>query len=979
MVVEVLVSKTLAIVAVVMTASAIGGIVTMSVMFHLKVKADPPTTPAPTTTAQPIPTGAPIDMRLPRTVLPQSYEVLLMPLIYSTVPKPEVNQTAVNQTFSFIGNSTVTFLCVNKTKSIFMHRKSELMVSKPVLVDLATEEEIKVVLRVNESTVSETDFLEVLVTDDVVLQPDARYNLTMQFSGELLNDLAGFYSSSYEVKNEDDESEMRYLAASQMQATDARKVFPCFDEPDMKAEFNIIILHRDGTTALTNWPRKDSTGFAYEFANETWRCTEFKTTEPMSTYLVAFVVAEFAESRSTVTPKGKLIRVYARPESIMAGHADYALDVTPGILHFYEEEFAIDYPVRKLDQVALPDLGPTAMENWGLITYTESSLLYVEGVSSTFDMYHTNLVIAHELAHQWFGNLVTMRWWNEAWLNEGFATYMSYKAIEGTKRTWKADDLFVIDELQQVLTVDALASSRPLSSPEDQVSTIDQINEQFDAITYSKGAAVLRMLEHRVGTALFKVGIQGYLKALQYDNADQADLWRHIQQAYNVDGDEVETFMDGWVNQAGFPVVTVDTSTGEIRQERFLLNGNYSHNVWHVPINAMFDDGNVYTGIIFNKKGPVTLTELISEKWVLVNPNCVGYYRVNYNLENWQRLTAQLMTKRQAIPAINRGQIIDDAFNLARADYLDVAVALNTTRYLHKETEYIPWQSALNNLNFFMLMFDRSEVYGPMQAYLLQQIIPLYEHFANFTNNNTVPGTPGEQNAQLKAISMACQLGYDKCIDMAQKEFAAWQFGTGDGDGDGDGDGGGNGTRTTHTYKIHPNLQSVIYCHAIAAGGKEEWEFAWEKYLNSTLATEKDKLRYGLSCTKHIWLLNRYLLYTQDPSMIRKMDVVSTIIHVSENVAGQALAWDFVRGYWKELIEEFGEEIGYLGNLVYWVTERFSTAYELQQLMQFQSDHSDSLGSASLSLEQAIERTQANMHWVEQNKDTVLKWFEEAQ
>ncbi|KAL2094091.1 hypothetical protein ACEWY4_011403 [Coilia grayii] len=938
----IIVSKTLAAATVVMTLSAVGGIISMAIVYQMAIDVNPPTRPPVTTTPEPIPTGPPPNLRLPRNVVPEKYTIILRPHLYTTVTN------VTNQTFLFSGNSTVIFRCLNKTKSIFLHSKTELNVRDPVLTRLDKEESLKVKLKVNDSTVSETDFLEVQLTDeDAALEPNGTYSLFTNFSGELLNDLAGFYSSAYELK---ETSEERYLAASQMQATDARKVFPCFDEPDMKAVFHLTILHRVGTKALSNWPKEDSTGYVVEIDGEKWIYTEFKPTDKMSTYLVAFAVSEFDKKSSPTHDRD--ITVWARPEAINAGHADYAANITPAILDFYQNEFNLRYPVSKLDQIALPDLAPTAMENWGLITYRESSLLYVQGVSSTFNLYDITIVIAHELAHQWFGNLVTMSWWNELWLNEGFATFMSYQGMKHAQPKWASEDLFVINEVQNAFQVDALASSHPLSSSEDEVQTVDQINELFDSVTYSKGAAVLRMLSYRVGEAKFKTGIRTYLKALQYGNADQSDLWTHMQQAYDEKGDEIKAFMSTWTNQAGFPVVTVDTNTGYMYQQKFLLN----------PLTNQSDPESVLNDVNFSDVSFSVLiverSELKSDKWVLVNLNCVGYYRVNYNLENWERLITQLQTDHQAIPAINRGQLIDDAFNLARAGYLDVAMALNTTQYLINETQYIPWQSALNNLNFFLLMFDRSEVYGPMQVTVSMLVTshfhPLWSQLG-LLNLLVLPFL--HRYAQLEAISMACRLGYKDCIEMAQDMFTQWTT---------------NGT-------IHPNLQSNIYCHAIAAGGEEEWEFVWKAYLSSTIATERDKLRYGLSCTKHIWLLNRYLQYTLDATKIRKMDVVSTISSIAGNVAGQALAWDFIRAHWKHFSNEFGEEIGFLGHLIHWVTERFSTEYELQQLKQFQSDHTEeSLGSASRAVEQAIERTQANILWVRENKDIVLDWFQSA-
>lgn len=315
------------------------------------------------------------------------------------------------------------------------------------------------------------------------------------------------------------------------------------------------------------------------------------------------------------------------------------------------------------------------------------------------------------------------------------------------------------------------------------------------------------------------------------------------------------------------------------------------------------------------------------------------------------------MIYSQEIPIINRGQLIDDAFNLARAKHINVTLALRTTKYLWNDTEYIPWESALRNLDYFILMFDRSEVYGPMQAYLRKQVGGLYQHFENFTMFSTVPEQHSAQYNQINAISVACSNDIPECQEMAKMLFDNWM------------------TNKT-SNRIHPNLKATIYCQAIAAGGEKEWEFAWGKFENATTATEKDKLRYALSCTRKIWLLNRYLEYTLNPDKIRKMDAVSTISYIARNVAGQAIAWNFVRANWNYISLEYEEGIMSLGNLIDGVTQRFSTDFELEELWQFLTDHDvEELHLAIRALEQATERTEANIKWVKENKKTVLEWF----
>uniref|UniRef100_A0A8C8ERN0 Aminopeptidase n=1 Tax=Oncorhynchus tshawytscha TaxID=74940 RepID=A0A8C8ERN0_ONCTS len=917
MAIGIYISKVLAIATVVMTVSSIGGIITMMIVYETeRIKMNPTPPPTPNATIL-YPTGPPPNLRLPGNLIPERYELVLQPRLYTFV------NNATNQSLIFTGNSTVYFRCVEKTKTIFLHSKQN--VTDVTVKDLDNKKTINVkntILYNNES-----NFLEIRL--EGVLEEDGNYSLFTAFEGELLDDLAGFYMSSYK-KEPSTKDDTTFIATSQMQPTDARKVFPCFDEPAMKAEFKVTIIHRFGTHALAN--------------EKNWEVTRFQTTKKMSTYLLAFTVSDF---HSIVSKHERVeIKTYARPEAIKAGHAKYAADITGNILAFYEskEVFGMIYPLSKLDQIALPDFSAGAMENWGLVTYRETALLYEEGVSSTSNKEWIATVIAHELAHQWFGNLVTMKWWNDLWLNEGFATYISYMGVDHIEPKWNIKDLIVLNDIQTVFQVDSLASSHPLSSNEDDVQTPSDITELFDSITYSKGAAVLRMLSDYLKDRVFMDGV----KVSQ-------NMSLSIKGAVDNDGSHIKVaeVMATWTMQMGYPVITINTTTGDVSQEHFLLIQPSDYNyTWHVPIKVM-KEGLAPTAL---PTQVLRKSAFKSEdgKWVLANINCMGYFRVNYDPANWDRLLSQLETNIHEIPLINRGQLIDDAFNLARAKHINVTLALRTTKYLRNDTEYIPWESALRNLDYFILMFDRSEVYGPMQAYMRKQVGGLYQHFENFT---TVPEDPSEQYNQINAISVACSNDIEDCQKMAKKLFDNWM------------------TNNT-SNPIQPNLKATIYCQAIAAGGEKEWEFAWGKFQNTTTASEKDKLRFALSCTRKIWLLNRYLEYTLNPDKIRKMDAISTINYIARNVAGQAIAWNFVRAHWNYISLEYGGGIMSFGRLIEGVTQRFSTDFELQELRQFQSDYNEEeLGSASRALEQAIERTQANIKWVKENKQTVLEWF----
>ncbi|XP_012723064.2 aminopeptidase N [Fundulus heteroclitus] len=953
------ISKAVGIAGIFVGIAALSTIIALSVVYSQERSKNNQVSPTDggggtTTKPTPTPSNEPWDQyRLPKTLVPDHYNVTLWPRL-----KPD----PTTQLYIFTGVSSVEFECVEDTDLILIHsnKLNYTTLENGKFAKLSAVNSASVPSISSSWLQTETQYL-VLQLDGKLVKGQ-RYQLYTEFTGELADDLGGFYRSVYT-----ENGVQKVLATTQMQPTDARKAFPCFDEPALKAYFFITLIHELETVALSNGRETGTTTVTLD--GQTVLKTEFERTEKMSTYLLAFIVSDYGHISSTIDKVN--IRIFARKPAIAAGQGDYALNITGPILKFFENYYNSTYPLPKSDQIAIPDFNAGAMENWGLITYRETALLYDEEFSSNSNKERIATIIAHELAHMWFGNLVTLRWWNDLWLNEGFASYVEYLGADKAEPSWNVKDLIVLGDVHRVFAVDALTSSHPLSSKEEDIQKPAQISELFDAISYSKGASVLRMLSDFLTEDVFTKGLQSYLQQFAFGNTVYTDLWKHLQMAVDTSAvdlpSSVNDIMNTWVLQMGFPVVTIDTSTGLVSQKHFLLDPdaevttpsefNYE---WIVPIKWM------KTGAVQNPKWlsakSATISEMVTggSDWLLANLDVVGYYRVNYDDSNWSKLLNALNTNHSVIPVINRAQLVDDAFNLARAKIIPTVQALETTMYLKNERDYMPWESALNNLDFFFLMFDRSEVYGPMQDYLRSQVTPLFQHYKTITSNwSEVPKGHMDQYNQVNAISLACNTGLKECQDLVQGWFKQWM--------------------DTDINPIHANLRSTVYCNAIAAGGATEWNFAWEKFKNATIAIEADKLRAALACTKQPWLLNRYLEYTVDPDQIRKQDGTSTIIYIAQNVVGQSLAWDFVRARWNYIFTQYGGGSFSFSNLINGVTKRFSTEFELQQLRQFKEDNAEvGFGSGTLAVDQSIERTQANMKWIEENKANVLKWFTDA-
>uniref|UniRef100_A0A8C9SC67 Aminopeptidase n=1 Tax=Scleropages formosus TaxID=113540 RepID=A0A8C9SC67_SCLFO len=849
-----------------------------------KWKRDPPEGRPVVVTA--VLSEAPPNMRLPKSLIPDRYRVYLQVHLDSKA------SNVTRETFTFSGNSTVKFKCTEATAWIYIHCKDLNVTFLRAMDEKQSTVEVKnVTVKKDES-----NFLEIELRD--TLRANETYYLITAFSGPLVHDSAGLYIIEYR----ENEGSQRYLATSHMQPTDARKVFPCFDEPHMKAVFEVTIIHRKDTIALTNAAQKAQAEINIE--DEAWLITEFFPTQHMSTYLLAFTVFNY---EAKMTDYGRY--TWGPPEAIVAGHADYAHRISGQILKFFEDHYDMKYPLPKLGQSFC-----NAMENWGLVMYNKKAILYEEGVSTTTEKENIAAVIAHELAHQWFGNLVTMKWWNDLWLNEAFATYYSYLGVDGVEPAWNFKDLIISNEVQYMLQFESLDSSRPIIKEEDEVQSPEDIAEQFDIITYKKATN---------------------------------DSNKNIQ---------VAEMMESWTKQEGYPVITINTSSGEVSQRHFLLNQSAEQNLtWHVPIKVM-KSGLREVKLDLMQYSPLTVSKPTyksrEEEWILANVNSTGYYRVNYDLENWRRLVMQLETQHQEIPVISRGQLIDDAFNLAVARQINFTLALDTTKFLRKETEFIPWNSAIKSFQYLKHLLDFTEVSSPMKVgFIKENYQDVYYWRVSLSSCCFC------RYNQINAVTLACSNDVTKCHKMATDAFNKLE-------------------KNPDSEWIHPNLKRRIYCTAIAAGGEKEWDFAWEMFQNTKSMTEKKDLLSALACTKQTSLLKRYLEYSLDPDKIKKSDFFSIIQFIATNADGQQLAWDFIQSKWEYIIQTYEEEEVPVIDLIHGVTQRFSSEAKLEELRQFlKNQGEEAIPSVVWALESAIESTQFNIQWVQENKQNFLDWF----
>ena len=503
------------------------------------------------------------------------------------------------------------------------------------------------------------------------------WTLNVGFRGEFNRQLTGFYLSTYR----DPAGEERRIGTTHFEATDARRAFPCWDEPDLKAPWSITLVVADGLTALSNGP---------EISRETQgdgrvRVT-FADTMPMSSYLVAYVVGPLAVTEPS-DANGTPVRIAHIPGK--GALTKFSQDVGVKALNFFSDYYDIPYPDAKVDHVALPDFAQGAMENLGCITYRETYLLIDPQTATQEELLGAAETVAHELAHMWFGDLVTMRWWNGIWLNEAFATFMSMLAVDDMYPEWEIWTLFARQRVN-ALEVDSLGSTRPIEYP---VHSPDDASGMFDTLTYTKGGAVLRMLEQYLGRDRFRDGIRRYLRTHAYANTETHDLWDALEEET---GEPVRRIMDAWIFQGGYPQVTVTQADGvaHLRQARYRADGTASETIWPLPLAVR--QGRDVRWILLEAEGADVL--LVGDAPLVINADGASFARVWYaDVRLRQSLASTAMT---ALSPIERQGFVDDSWAAVVGGQASVVDFLDLAQGFKDETELTVWQAIITGLGW---------------------------------------------------------------------------------------------------------------------------------------------------------------------------------------------------------------------------------------------------------------------------------------
>jgi aminopeptidase N len=749
------------------------------------------------------------------------------------------------------------------------------------------------------------------------------------YTGVLNGEMRGLYLGK------DDQG--RKYAASQFEATDARRAFPSFDEPGYKATFDITAIADKGLVAISNQKiMSDTPGPGNKHT------IRFATTAKMSSYLAALVVGDFDNIEGEAD--GIPIRVYATPGKKEMG--TFALDVATNVLKYYDHYFGIKYPYGKLDLIGLPDFSAGAMENTGCITFREVILLIDEKQGSIGLKKEIAGVIAHEMAHQWFGDLVTMKWWDDIWLNEGFATWMSSKPIEAWKPEWNFN-LDDVSETGGTLNVDSLANTRPIHQAAD---TPAQIQELFDGIAYGKAAAVLRMLESYLGEETFREGVNAYLQKHQYANATADDFW---DAQAKTSKKTVDKIMPTWVKQAGVPIVNVkaqcsgNSTNVTLTQRRYYFDRSKfeaaNDQLWQIPLclRGSASGKDAKCELMTKKEENFTLPGCST--WVLTNAGATGYYRTAFQADAVRALASDAETK---LTPAERITVENDTWASVRVGHEPVGDYLAFAQGLQSDRNNAVMEDVLGALGYIGQYLVGESDGDAYRVWLRQYLSPAMKE----VGYEAKTGESDEQRSLRADLFRA--LGYDARDPETLEEARKIADKALDDPASVDSDMAGGALAIAALRG-----DSAFYDRVMAATKNPKSPELYYKYL------------YTLPRFSDPKLLQRTLEFAISPE-VRSQDALQVITTVMRNPAGRELAWDFIQSQWDAVAKAGGP---FASAEVVGATGGFCDTGLRDQVTEFFSAHK--VEAAERTYKQSIERINNCVDFKSQQEPQLASWL----
>ena len=844
------------------------------------------------------------NVRLPKYIKPEKYELTI---------KPDLDG------FTFEGEEVIHLNIEKSTKEITLHSK-DLKISAVEFRGKSLEVRSKSI-KYNQKNETATFVFNKTI-------PKGKGELCLKFTGVLNDKMRGFYRARYNHNGKE-----AHMATAQFEATDARMAFPCFDEPAHKAIFDVTMIVPKNLTAISN---TIETSVAEHSSG--YKVVKFASSPKMSTYLLAFIVGNF-ESIESKTKDGVLVRVFTTPGK--KHQAKFALDTAIKCLEFYNNYFDIPYPLPVLDLIAIPDFSHGAMENWGAVTYRESALLVDPEHSSASNKQWVALVIAHELAHQWFGNLVTMEWWTHLWLNEGFASYIEYLATDHIFPSWDIWTQFAFADLGVALKLDALKNTHPI---EIEVHHPNEIGEIFDEVSYSKGASIIRMLAGYLGEKDFRDGLRYYLKKHSYQNASTVHLWEAFEK---ISKKPVKQIMQNWTAKPGYPVIKVTEQKNKLQltQSRFFSSpaskrANKENTVWNVPVGVSRSASQQVSQSVLNKK-TTTISNPKSD-WTKLNIGETGFYRVDYPAQMLAALHEPIKTKK--LSAIDRLGLVRDAFALAEAGELPTNQALNLITAYENETDYTVWVELATGLLIVKNLIYKEKHYPEFEK-LCKEV---FEKIGK-----TVGWKAADKESHTTSLLRSLVLG--QLVSFDHENYVEHAL-----------------TIAKNSKTIPADIRSVVYMAMAQKGGIKEHQSFINKYKTESLNEEQNRIGRALGQFKNPALLKKTLEFALSKH-VRIQDTAQIFNSVWSNPLGRVIAWEFTKKNWSELLKRYPAS-GHILNRFIKPAAYFTKPEEAKDFIQFFKKHQ--APGAKRSIAQVLEKIYTNIEWLKRDNKHIETWLQ---
>jgi len=736
-----------------------------------------------------------------------------------------------NRTFS--GTVSIEGISTDKARKIGLHAKD--LVIDSVLFDGKNAD------------FTQNDQDELFITHKDLAAGE--HVIVLSFSGEITDPMHGLYPCYFEH-----DGIKKQLLATQFESHHAREVFPCIDEPEAKATYDVTLTTETGVTVLGNMPVK------LQREEDGQLVTSFETTPRMSTYLLAFVVGEM-HKKSATTKSGVEVNVWATLAQ-SSNSLDFALDIATRTIDFFDEYFDTPYPLPKSDNVALPDFSSAAMENWGLVTYREVALLADPKTTSLANKHQAATIIAHELSHQWFGNLVTMKWWNDLWLNESFANIMEYVAVDALHPEWDIWLDHASYEVPSALRRDSLLG---IQSIQTDVNHPDEIGALFDpSIVYAKGGRTIRMLETYIGKDAFRKGLRLYFQKFAYQNTQASDLWDCLSEA---SGQDIGLFMHSWISQSGYPVVHVSQAGTEVTlmQEQFFIGPNEtSDKLWPIPLNSTCSE---MPNILNEKQRTVTRHH---DTPLRFNTGGTAHFITHYSPE----ILAQILGSLDQLSDIDRMQLLHEQTLLAQAGILSSAELIGLLNFYRDETVEAVWgimAIAINELKRFVETDLKAE------KKLRQFVGELAKRQFDRLGWDVIEGEP-EADTKLRSLIISLML-YSEQQDIVSEAVRRYE--------------------TTPINNLDPEIRTSLMSAAVRYATDQKIIDALLAEHKKTSSSElQEDIASALTSTKDPAVIDRLIGLFKDTSVIRPQDFPRWFVWLLRNRYGRTIVWQWTRDNW---------------------------------------------------------------------------------